>query len=88
MNGFLEVIGVGGSNSVAQETGLHVHTATKLVGSIRSGPSLGYLKRLTGCIGHDCVYEGARGKPGVKAGAIENIHRRLGKIQTRTLLPG
>ncbi|KAH8178665.1 fungal specific transcription factor domain-containing protein [Sarocladium implicatum] len=38
---------------------------------------------ITSIEGHDCVYEGARGKPGVKAGAIENIHRRLNQLESR-----
>ncbi|KAL2202118.1 hypothetical protein CC79DRAFT_169622 [Sarocladium strictum] len=32
---------------------------------------------------YDCVYEGARGKPGIKAGAVENIHRRLDHLESR-----
>jgi hypothetical protein len=28
--------------------------------------------------GSECVYETKRAKPGMKAGAIENLHRRLG----------
>jgi len=29
--------------------------------------------------GSECVYESKRAKPGMKAGAIDNLHRRLGK---------
>ncbi|KAF7547513.1 hypothetical protein G7Z17_g7676 [Cylindrodendrum hubeiense] len=32
--------------------------------------------RKTGC---ECIYEAKKAKPGMKAGAIENLHRRLGK---------
>ncbi|KAL3462641.1 fungal-specific transcription factor domain-containing protein [Aspergillus heterothallicus] len=28
-------------------------------------------------IGSDCEYKGAKGKPGLRAGAVENLHRRL-----------
>lgn len=34
--------------------------------------------RLTFDLGLDCVYESKRIKPGLKSGAIENLHRRLG----------
>ncbi|KAH6886751.1 fungal-specific transcription factor domain-containing protein [Thelonectria olida] len=31
--------------------------------------------------GFECVYESKRAKPGMKAGAVENLHRRLGKYR-------
>ena len=37
--------------------------------------------------GAECTYETKRVKPGLKAGAIENIHRRLGNVIETTLHP-
>ncbi|KAH8683616.1 fungal-specific transcription factor domain-containing protein [Ilyonectria robusta] len=41
----------------------------------REAPSCQHCRKT----GSDCVYEAKRGKPGMKTGAIENLHRRLGK---------
>ncbi|KAG5743374.1 hypothetical protein H9Q69_012316 [Fusarium xylarioides] len=30
--------------------------------------------------GQDCVYETKRARPGMKGGAIENVHKRLGAV--------
>lgn len=81
---FLEATAAEGQSSAVQETVLHVHTATRPVGRLLSRYcwfDLGGRGRLTKGPGHECVYECTRSKPGVKAGAIENIHRRLGNNQ-------
>lgn len=31
-------------------------------------------------LGSSCIYETKRAKPGMKAGAIDNLHRRLGQL--------
>jgi hypothetical protein len=36
------------------------------------------------CAGLECVYETKRAKPGMKAGAVENLHRRLGTLSIVT----
>ncbi|KAF2025008.1 hypothetical protein EK21DRAFT_93594 [Setomelanomma holmii] len=33
--------------------------------------------------GHDCIYETKRIKPGLKSGAVENLHRRLDNLERR-----
>lgn len=53
-------------------------TASALVSSNCALVKVAILQLLT-VIGHECVYETKRIKPGIKAGAIENIHRRLGR---------
>ncbi|SCV48589.1 related to C6 transcription factor [Fusarium fujikuroi] len=35
--------------------------------------------------GQDCVYETKRARPGMKGGAIENVHKRLGAIELENL---
>lgn len=35
------------------------------------------------CEGSECIYETKRVKPGIKAGAVENLHRRLDDLERR-----
>ncbi len=62
---------------VAVEKSLLAYTATASVSSSRRRPGT----CLTLSQGSDCVYDLAKGKPGLEPGAVESLSRRVGEVR-------
>ena len=77
----LLAIGVGAANYGARERRQFANIAVRLVWRYDAPPCVG---SSNGTAGKDCAYETKRAKPGMKAGAIENVHKRLGILDSRT----